>query len=107
MKENLNREELSAAISDTRKSFDTDNPVVPFIEGDGIGIDLWPASQLVFDSAVKKAYNNQRKINWMEVLAGQKAFDQQNDWLPDNTIEMFDNYGIGIKGPLTLSLIHI
>ena len=101
MKENLNREELSAAISETRKSFDTDNPVVPFIEGDGIGIDLWPASQLVFDSAVKKAYNNQRKINWMEVLAGQKAFDQQNDWLPDNTIEMFDKYGIGIKGPLT------
>ena len=101
MKENLNREDLSAAISETRKSFDTDNPVVPFIEGDGIGIDLWPASQLVFDSAVKKAYNNQRKINWMEVLAGQKAFDQQNDWLPDNTIEMFDKYGIGIKGPLT------
>ena len=65
MKENLNREELSAAISETRKSFDTDNPVVPFIEGDGIGIDLWPASQLVFDSAVKKAYNNHRKINWM------------------------------------------
>ena len=97
MKENLNREELSAAISETRKSFDTDNPVVPFIEGDGIGIDLWPASQLVFDSAVKKAYNNQRKINWMEVLAGQKAFDQHNDWLPDNTIEMFDKYGIGIK----------
>ena len=94
MKENLNREELSAAISETRKSFDTDNPVVPFIEGDGIGIDLWPASQLVFDSAVKKAYNNQRKINWMEVLAGQKAFDQQNDWLPDNTIEMFDKYRI-------------
>ena len=89
MKENLNREELSAAISETRKSFDTDNPVVPFIEGDGIGIDLWPASQLVFDSAVKKAYNNQRKINWMEVLAGQKAFDQQNDWLPDNTCLLY------------------
>ena len=101
MKENLNREELSAAISDTRKSFDTDNPVVPFIEGDGIGIDLWPASQLVFDSAVKKAYNNQRKINWMEVFAGEKAFDQQNDWLPNDTIAMFDEYGIGIKGPLT------
>ena len=62
MKENLNREELSTAISDTRKSFDTDNPIVPFIEGDGIGIDIWPASQKVFDSAVKKAYNNQRKI---------------------------------------------
>ena len=65
MKENLNREELSTAISNTRKSFDTDNPIVPFIEGDGIGIDIWPASQKVFDSAVKKAYNNHRKIEWM------------------------------------------
>ena len=79
MKENLNREELSTAISDTRKSFDTDNPIVPFIEGDGIGIDIWPASQKVFDSAVKKAYNNQRKIEWMEVLAGQKAYDNENE----------------------------
>ena len=101
MKENLNREELSAAISDTRKSFDTDNPIIPFIEGDGIGIDIWPASQKVFDSAVEKAYNNQRKIEWMEVLAGQKAYDNENEWLPEKTIEMFDKYGIGIKGPLT------
>ena len=101
MKENLNREELSAAISDTRKSFDTDNPTIPFIEGDGIGIDIWPASQKVFDSAVEKAYNNQRKIEWMEVLAGQKAYDNENEWLPEKTIEMFDKYGIGIKGPLT------
>ncbi len=77
MKENLNREELSTAISDTRKSFDTDNPIIPFIEGDGIGIDIWPASQKVFDSAVEKAYNNQRKIEWMEVLAGQKAYDMK------------------------------
>ncbi len=101
MKENLNREELSTAISDTRKSFDTDNPIVPFIEGDGIGIDIWPASKKVFDSAVKKAYNNQRKIEWMEVLAGQKAYDNENEWLPEKTIDMFDKYGIGIKGPLT------
>ena len=101
MVENLNREELSAAISDTRKSFDTDNPIIPFIEGDGIGIDIWPASQKVFDSAVEKAYNNQRKIEWMEVLAGQKAYDNENEWLPEKTIEMFDKYGIGIKGPLT------
>ena len=101
MKENLNREDLSTAISDTRKSFDTDNPIVPFIEGDGIGIDIWPASQKVFDSAVKKAYNNQRKIEWMEVLAGQKAYDNENEWLPEKTIDMFDKYGIGIKGPLT------
>ena len=101
MKENLNREELSTAISDTRKSFDTDNPIVPFIEGDGIGIDIWPASQKVFDSAVEKAYNNQRKIEWMEVLAGQKAYDNENEWLPEKTIDMFDKHGIGIKGPLT------
>ena len=94
MKENLNREELSTAISDTRKSFDTDNPIVPFIEGDGIGIDIWPASQKVFDSAVKKAYNNQRKIEWMEVLAGQKAYDNENEWLPEKTIDMFDKHGI-------------
>ena len=101
MKENLNREELSAAISDTRKSFDTDNPIIPFIEGDGIGIDIWPASQKVFDSAVEKAYNNQRKIEWMEVLAGQKAYDNENEWLPEKTIDMFDKHGIGIKGPVS------
>ena len=75
MNENLNRQELEIAINNTRKSFDTDNPVVPFIEGDGIGIDIWPASQSVFDAAVNKAYSNQRSINWIEVLAGQKAFD--------------------------------
>ena len=101
MKENLKRDDLIAAIDETRTSFDTDNPVVPFIEGDGIGIDIWPASQKVFDSAVKKAYSDQRKIEWTEVLAGQKAFDATDEWLPNKTLELFDNYGIGIKGPLT------
>ncbi len=101
MKENLKRDELIAAIDATRASFDTDKPVVPFIEGDGIGIDIWPASQNVFDSAVKKAYSDQRKIEWTEVLAGQKAFDETGEWLPTKTLELFDNYGIGIKGPLT------
>ncbi len=101
MKENLKRDDLVAAIDETRASFDTDRPVVPFIEGDGIGVDIWPASQKVFDSAVKKAYSDQRKIEWKEVLAGQKAFDGTKDWLPEKTIEFFDNYGIGIKGPLT------
>ena len=101
MKENLKREDLIAAIDETRTSFDTDNPVVPFIEGDGIGVDIWPASQKVFDSAVKKAYSDQRKIEWTEVLAGQKAFDATDEWLPNKTLELFDNYGIGIKGPLT------
>ena len=101
MKENLKRDDLIAAIDETRASFDTDKPVVPFIEGDGIGVDIWPASQNVFDSAVKKAYSDQRKIEWTEVLAGQKAFDETGEWLPAKTLELFDNYGIGIKGPLT------
>ena len=101
MKENLKRDDLIAAIDETRASFDTDKPVVPFIEGDGIGVDIWPASQNVFDSAVKKAYSDQRKIEWTEVLAGQKAFDKTGEWLPAKTLELFDNYGIGIKGPLT------
>ena len=101
MKENLKRDDLIAAINETRASFDTDKPLVPFIQGDGIGVDIWPASQKVFDSAVKKAYSDQRKIEWTEVLAGQKAFDETKEWLPDKTLELFDNYGIGIKGPLT------
>ena len=101
MSENLSRIELVDAINKTRKSFDTDNPIVPFIEGDGIGIDIWPASQMVFDAAVKKAYSDSRRIKWQEVLAGQKAFDQTNEWLPESTLDSFDEYGIGIKGPLT------
>ena len=101
MSENLKRAELESAIDSTRKSFDTDNPTVPYIEGDGIGIDIWPAAQGVFDAVVEKAYKGQRKINWMEVLAGQKAFDSVNEWLPDETISKFEEYGVGIKGPLT------
>ncbi len=101
MSENLKRAELENAIDSTRKSFDTDNPTVPYIEGDGIGIDIWPAAQGVFDAVVEKAYKGQRKINWMEVLAGQKAFDSLNEWLPDETISKFEEYGVGIKGPLT------
>ena len=75
MNENLSRKDLELAIQNTRDSFDTDKPVVPFIEGDGIGIDIWPASKKVFDAAVKKAYSNERKLEWQEVLAGKKAFD--------------------------------
>jgi len=101
MGENLKRTELESAIDSTRKSFDTDNPTVPYIEGDGIGIDIWPAAQGVFDAVVEKAYKGERKINWMEVLAGQKAFDSVNEWLPDETISKFEEYGVGIKGPLT------
>ena len=101
MAENLDRNELNNAINKTRESFDTDNPTIPFIEGDGIGIDIWPASQLVFDAVVEKAYKGNRKINWIEVLAGQKAFDSVSEWLPRQTLDTIDEHGVGIKGPLT------
>ncbi len=78
-----------------------DNPTIPFIEGDGTGVDIWPASQLVFDKAVEKAYNGKRKINWKEVLAGEKAFNQTGNWMPDETMAAFREYLVGIKGPLT------
>ncbi len=78
-----------------------DNPVLPFIEGDGTGVDIWPASQLVFDAAVEKAYNGTKKINWKEVLAGEKAYNATGSWLPDETLDAFRKYLVGIKGPLT------
>jgi isocitrate dehydrogenase len=77
------------------------NPIIPFIEGDGTGRDIWRASVRVFDAAVAKAYGGTRKIEWKEVLAGQKSFDQLNNWLPDATIDAFKEYLVGIKGPLT------
>ena len=78
-----------------------DEPIIPFIEGDGIGPDIWAASQAVFDAAVEKAYGGKRKVAWTEVLAGQKAFDQTGQWLPDETVETFRSHLVGIKGPLT------
>jgi len=78
-----------------------DAPILPFIEGDGTGPDIWAASVRVFDAAVAKAYGGKRKIAWMEVLAGQKAFDQTGEWLPEATLEAFRTYLVGIKGPLT------
>lgn len=78
-----------------------DNPTIPFIEGDGTGVDIWPASQLVFDKAVEKAYNGKRKINWKEVLAGEKAFNKTGSWMPEETLNVFKEYLVGIKGPLT------
>jgi isocitrate dehydrogenase len=77
------------------------NPIIPFIEGDGIGPDIWAASVRVFDAAVAKAYAGDRKIEWKEVLAGEKAFDQTGNWLPDETVTAFGEYLVGIKGPLT------
>ena len=78
-----------------------DRPIVPFIEGDGTGPDIWRASVRVFDAAVRKAYQGQRQIAWFEVLAGEKCFNQFGMWLPDQTIEAFMDYLVGIKGPLT------
>jgi isocitrate dehydrogenase len=78
-----------------------DQPILPYIEGDGTGPDIWNASQPVFDAAVEKAYGGKRKIHWMEVLAGEKSFQQTGNWLPDATLDAFREYLVGIKGPLT------
>ena len=78
-----------------------DDPIIPFIEGDGTGPDIWRASVRVLDAAVAKAYSGKRKINWLEVYAGEKSFKQFNNWLPDDTVEAFREYYVGIKGPLT------
>lgn len=78
-----------------------DHPILPFVEGDGTGRDIWRASVRVFDAAVKKAYQGNRKIAWLEVLAGEKAFKNSGSWLPEETIQAFEKYLVGIKGPLT------
>ena len=77
------------------------NPIIPFIEGDGIGPDIWAAAQRVFDAAVEKAYKGERKIEWMEVLTGQKAFDKTGKWLPPATLRAIKKHLVAIKGPLT------
>ncbi len=78
-----------------------DSPTLPFIEGDGTGPDIWRASVRVFDAAVEKAYGGERKIQWLEVLAGEKAFNKTGNWLPDETLAAFRQHLVGIKGPLT------
>src|SRR5512137_1012308 len=78
-----------------------DHPIIPFVEGDGTGRDIWRASVRVFDAAVKKAYKGQRQVRWMEVYAGEKAFKLFNNWLPDETSQAFREFRVGIKGPLT------
>ncbi len=88
-----------------RKSGDTlivpDNPIIPFIEGDGTGPDIWRAAVRVFNAAVEKAYRGRRKIFWMEVYAGEKAYNKFGDWLPEETLQAFKEFLVGIKGPLT------
>ena len=76
-------------------------PIIPFIEGDGIGPDIWKATRIVLDAAVKKAYGGERQIAWLEVLAGEKAFNATGEWLPQETIASIKEYHVAIKGPLT------
>ena len=78
-----------------------DFPTIPFIEGDGTGVDIWPAAKLALDAAVEKAYAGKRKINWKEVFAGEKAFNKVGEWLPKESLDTFKEYLVGIKGPLT------
>ncbi len=77
------------------------DPIIPFIEGDGIGRDIWKTAEKVFDAAVEKAYNGEKKVHWREVLAGEKAFNQTGNWLPEETLTVIDEYLVAIKGPLT------
>src|SRR5882724_9625274 len=77
------------------------NPILPFIRGDGTGPDIWASSVRVFDAAVQRAYGGKRKISWFEVFAGEESFKKFNNWLPDDTVEAFREFLIGIKGPLT------
>src|SRR5690606_189572 len=78
-----------------------ENPIIPFIEGDGIGPDVWGASRRVLDAAVEKCYGGKRKIEWKEMLAGEKAFNQTGEWLPAETLDVARDYIVSIKGPLT------
>ena len=78
-----------------------DRPIIPFIEGDGTGPDIWRAARMVFDAAVEQAYGGKRKVAWYEVFAGEKAFNRFNDWLPAGTLEAIKRFRIAIKGPLT------
>ena len=80
------------------------HPILPFIEGDGTGPDIWRASVRVLDAAVEKAYGGKRQIVWKEVLAGQKAFEATGNWLPDDTLDAFRTYRVGIKGSGTLDV---
>src|SRR5690625_2859706 len=77
------------------------NPIIPFIEGDGTGPDIWAAAKKVLDAAVEKAYDGEKKIEWKEVLAGEKAFNETGEWLPQETLDLIDEYKVAIKGPLT------
>ena len=78
-----------------------ENPIIPFIEGDGIGPDIWKASVKVFDSAVSKVFQNRKKIFWKELMVGEKSFKETGEWLPQDSIDSIQEYKVAIKGPLT------
>jgi len=88
-------------VSENGKLIVPNYPIIPFIEGDGIGVDIWAAASRVIDAAVEKAYNGERKIIWKEILAGEKAFEQTGEWLPEATLDAIREHLIAIKGPLT------
>ncbi len=94
-------EQGNKIVFDNNQLIVPNNPVIPFIEGDGIGPDIWHASKMVFDHAVKSAYGDQKKIVWKEIYAGEKAFNEKNSWLPDESLDSINKYLIAIKGPLT------
>jgi isocitrate dehydrogenase len=94
-------EQGNKIVFDNNQLIVPNNPVIPFIEGDGIGPDIWHASKMVFDHAVKSAYGGQKKIVWKEIYAGEKAFNEKNSWLPDESLDSINKYLIAIKGPLT------
>ena len=94
-------EQGNKIVFDNNQLIVPNNPVIPFIEGDGIGPDIWYASKMVFDHAVKSAYGDQKKIVWKEIYAGEKAFNEKNSWLPDESLDSINKYLIAIKGPLT------
>ena len=84
-----------------------DQPIIPFIEGDGTGPDIWAAAVRVFDAVVAKTYNGKRQIIWKEVMAGEKAFKHTGSWLPEDTLKAFREYIVGIKGPLTTPTVEV
>lgn len=94
-------EQGNKIVFDNNKLVVPNTPVIPFIEGDGIGPDIWNASQMVFDHAIKIAYKDQKKIIWKEIYAGEKAFNEKQSWLPDDSLDSIKEYLIAIKGPLT------
>jgi len=102
MFENLTPPSKGSAVTMTDSGLNVpDHPILPFVEGDGTGRDIWRAAVRVFDAAVDKAYGSKRKISWFEVFAGQKSYDKFGTWLPDDTVKAFRTYLVGIKGPLT------